>query len=92
MMDRKPYFYSDKKFHGPPSEKHPEKSMRFLTRAVVGTLLYMAIIGIACLVYFMITGLEPVALIGGIFGGGGLQLIMTTMIEIFDKRGKQNAD
>ena len=64
--------------------------MRFLKKLLIAIYLFLAAFSIALLVIFAVTGIEPTALIGCVFGVAGVESLLGAIIKA--KEEKNGAD
>lgn len=60
--------------------------MRWMKKLLLGIYIYMGIFFAVCLVWWMVTGNEPSALITGISAGVGVESIAAGVIRIFENK------
>lgn len=60
--------------------------MRWMKKLLLGIYIYMGVFFAICLIWWMVTGNEPSALIAGISVGVGVESMATGMIRIFENR------
>jgi hypothetical protein len=63
--------------------------LRFLKRFLVGIYIFLAVFSIATLIIFAFTGIEPVILIGGVFGMVGVESVIGYFIKILSDKDKK---
>ena len=65
--------------------------MRYLKKLLICVYAYMGVVGVAAFAAWAITGEEPVALLGGVFGAAGVESIIAGIMRINEMHAEADA-